>query len=84
MKTKLVVLSLLLIAVMLNGPTLVDGLICFSGGYCTIDSDCIPGTYCGNKQSSNGVVTYSQCIDSIANASCIAPYGTCGGTEFTF
>ena len=83
MKFELVV-QLLIAAKLMIGPTVVDGLICASGGYCTTDSDCIPGYYCGNKQSSNGILTSSQCIDNVANASCIAPYETCGGQYSLF
>ena len=85
MKTELVVVQslLLYIALMLWFPTVVDGLICFTGGYCATDSDCVPGTYCGSKLFSNGIVTYSQCVDKVANnASCIAPYIVCGGKDF--
>ena len=83
MKSALSWLLLLDITLIIYSPPVI-ALVCVNQPYCVTDADCIPGTYCTNKQVSNGILTYSQCLDNPTNASCIAPSGTCGGIELAF
>lgn len=57
-------------------PQVARNRICLYGGYCLVDSDCVPGSYCGNKQ-----IGYSQCLPSPKNGSCASAYESCGGTN---
>lgn len=68
---------LLILVLIISRTATVHGLICLYGGYCSTNSDCVPGAYCGNKSP-----FYSQCIPNSNNSSCIASFGTCGGNNY--